>query len=96
MHEAFLSVESSFTNRRWLARDYDERTAIALAQRHNLPDVIARSLSARGIDLTMAASFLAPRLRNILPDPSQFKDMDKAAARLVQAIQSDEKIAGLW
>ena len=93
MHEAFLKVESSFTKRRWVAREYNERDALALAQRHHLPDVIARSLSARGINLDSAVSFLAPRLRDIMPNPSIFKDMDVAAARVAQAIQKGEKIA---
>jgi single-stranded-DNA-specific exonuclease len=90
---AFLSVESSFTGRRWLARAYDERVALTLAQRHGLPDIIARSLSARGIALDEASGFLEPRLRDLLPDPSRFKDMDKAALRFVRAVQDSESIA---
>jgi len=93
MSEAFLGVEQSFTGRRWVARDYDERTALALSQRHTLPDVIARSLSARGIDLETAPAFLQPKLRDLLPDPSRFKDMDKAAVRMAEALQRGEKIA---
>ncbi len=90
---AFLGVEKSATGRRWLARECDERLALALAQRHALPDLIARSLSARGIDLDSAPSFLEPRLRDLLPDPSILKDMDTAAARMVRAIRQSEKIA---
>ncbi len=93
MSEAFLNVEKSSTGRRWVARDYDERTALALAQRFTLPDIIARSLSARGIDLDGAPNFLSPKLRDLLPNPSRFKDMDKAAARMMEAIQHGEKIA---
>lgn len=93
MTDAFLGIESSATKRRWVARPYDERTALALAQRFTLPDVLARSLSARDINLDTAASFLDPKLRDLLPDPSQFKDMDTAAARMVAAVQSGEKIA---
>jgi len=93
MSEAFLGVEQSFTGRRWVARDYDERTALALSQRHTLPDVIARSLSARGIDLETAPAFLQPKLRDLLPDPSRFKDMNKAAVRMAEALQRGEKIA---
>ena len=81
MTSAFLGVERSFTGRRWLARPYDERMALALAQRFTLPDLIARSLSARSLDLETASAFLEPRLRDLLPDPSLFKDMDKAADR---------------
>jgi single-stranded-DNA-specific exonuclease len=90
---AFLSVAQSFTNRRWEARTYDERTATALAQRYTMPDVLARSLAARGVTLDEAPVFLDPKLRDALPNPSLFKDMDKAAARLVAALQNKEPIA---
>ena len=90
---AFLGISASFTGRRWEARTYDERTALALAQRFTLPDVIARSLAARDVTLDDAASFLDPKLRDALPNPSSFKDMDKAAARLVAALHKSEPIA---
>jgi len=93
MTAAFLGIEQSFTSRQWVAQAYDERLALALAQRYMLPDLIARSLSARGLDLDTAPFFLEPRLRDLLPDPSRFKDMDKAAARFAAAIQADENIA---
>jgi len=93
MITAFLGVERSFTGRKWVARAYDERLALTLAQRHTLPDVVARSLAARGGAVDGAPSFLDPRLRELLPDPSQFKDMDKAAERLAFAIQNDEPVA---
>jgi single-stranded-DNA-specific exonuclease len=93
IHPAFLSVDTSFSGRRWVAREYDERAALALSQRHTLPDLIARSLSARGVTLESAPSFLDPKLRDLLPDPSRFKDMDKAAARMAEAIMRNEKIA---
>jgi len=34
-----------------------------------------------------------PRIRDFLPDPSCFQDMDKGARRLADAVQKDEKIA---
>lgn len=93
MTAAFLNVSASFTGRRWEARGYDERAALALAQRYTLPDVIARSLAARGVTLDEAPAFLDPKLRDALPDPSSFKDMDTSAARLVSALQKGERIA---
>jgi single-stranded-DNA-specific exonuclease len=91
--DAFLGVEKSATDRRWIARDYDERLALALAQRHALPDLIARSLAARGVGLEDAAGFLDPRLRDFLPNPSALRDMDAAATRLAEAIRHGESIA---
>jgi single-stranded-DNA-specific exonuclease len=90
--DAFLGVERSLTGRRWQAAPSDERLALTLSQRLALPEVIGRVLAARGIGLDEAEIFLSPSLKSLLPDPSHLKDMDKAAARLVQAVTSNETI----
>ena len=92
MSEAFLGVERSLTGRRWLSRGGDERLALALSQRLALPEVVGRVLAARGIGLDEAPSFLNPTLRDLLPDPSHLKDMDKAVTRLVGAVTGGEII----
>ncbi|MDP1837732.1 MAG: DHH family phosphoesterase, partial [Reyranella sp.] len=89
---AFLGVERSLTGRRWAARLADERTALAIAQRHGLPDAVARLLAARDVDLDSVTEFLDPTLRRFLPDPLHLKDMDAAVARLVRAVQGGERI----
>jgi single-stranded-DNA-specific exonuclease len=90
---AFLKVNRSFGGRRWIARPSDERTALALAQGHGLPELVGRVLSARGIDLTTADAFLNPKLKSLLPDPSHLKDMDAAASRIARAIMEGERVA---
>lgn len=89
---ALLGVERSLTGRRWQSRAGDDRTAQALAQRLGLPEVVGRVLAARGIGLEEAESFLNPTLRDLLPDPSHLKDMDKAVERLVRAVTAGETI----
>ncbi|MBC7954175.1 MAG: single-stranded-DNA-specific exonuclease RecJ [Rhodospirillaceae bacterium] len=89
---ALLGVERSLTGRRWQAAPSDERLALTLSQRLALPEIIGRVLAARGIGLDDAESFLNPSLKSLLPDPSHLKDMDKAAARLVQAVTGGETI----
>ena len=93
MTAPFLGVEESFSGRRWTARAYDERQATAISQRYGLPDILARSLSARGLDVETAPAFLEPRLRELMPDPSLLKDMDKAVSRFVIALEKNEPIA---
>src|SRR5436309_15255849 len=90
---AFLGIERSLTGRRWAARLSDERAALAIAQRHGLPDAICRLLAAREVDLEGVPDFLEPTLRKFLPDPLHLKDMDPAVARLVRAGQTGERIA---
>jgi len=89
---AFLDIEKSLTGRRWAARLDDERAALAIAQRHGLPDAIARLLAARDVALDDVPDFLEPTLRRFLPDPSHLKDMDAAVARLVAAVRGGERI----
>ena len=89
---AFLDIEQSLTGRRWASRLGNERAALAIAQRHGVPDAIARLLAARDVPLDEVPDFLDPTLRKFLPDPSHLKDMDAAVDRLVKAVQAGEKI----
>ncbi|SMO66390.1 single-stranded-DNA-specific exonuclease RecJ [Paracoccus laeviglucosivorans] len=91
---AFLSVESSLTGRLWRGPDAAlERAAEALAQDSRLPLPVSRVLAARGIPSHEAAGFLDPKLRDLLPDPLTLRDMDRAAARIVAAVQARQRIA---
>ncbi|MCB5409892.1 single-stranded-DNA-specific exonuclease RecJ [Pseudogemmobacter faecipullorum] len=91
---AFLGVEASLTGRRWVGPDdHHERLAEAMGQATRLPLPLCRLLAARGVAPDQAAAFLAPQLRDLLPDPRSLKDMEKAAARFLQALQRREKIA---
>lgn len=91
---AYLGVESSLTGRRWLGPSAEvERQAEAIAQATGLPDVLTRILASRGVAAAEAENFLSPSLRELMPDPSSLKDMDKAAERIFEALQSGQRIA---
>lgn len=91
--EPFLGVARSASGRLWRRRAGDERLGLAISQRLELPDLIGQLLAARGQTLESAASYLEPRLRDLMPDPASFRDMDKAASRLADAILNGEQIA---
>jgi single-stranded-DNA-specific exonuclease len=93
MSEAFLGVERSVTGRRWRARLVDDRAGLVIAQRLALPEIVGRLLAGRGVAPEAAESFLNPTLRDLLPDPSRFHDMDSAAERLARAVKDGEAIA---
>jgi single-stranded-DNA-specific exonuclease len=92
---AFLGVERSLTGRRWIDRldAAGTQAALAIAQRHVIPDIVARVLAGRGVAPDNAAAFLEPSVRTLMPDPSSITDMDAAAARIAAAIAGDEPIA---
>ncbi len=94
MTDAFLGVESSITGRKWVGLPPDqERLAEALAQQADLPPPVARILARRGVAPEAAQGFLAPALRDLLPDPLTLKDMGAAAGRFLQALKTRERIA---
>jgi single-stranded-DNA-specific exonuclease len=87
-----LGIERSVCGRRWRFRNGDARAGEAIAERLGVPEIVGRLLVQRGIDLDHAPGFLAPRLRDQLPDPSHLRDMDAAVARLVRAVRDGETI----
>lgn len=91
---AFLNVEHSLTGRRWVGPTAaEDRQAEAMAQSTALPLSLCRTLVHRGVQADQAEAFLAPKLKNLLPDPLVLKDMGMAAGRFLRAVESGEKIA---
>jgi single-stranded-DNA-specific exonuclease len=91
--QVFLGVERSLTGKRWEERLGDARLAMGLSQRLGLPEIVGRILAARGVAPEEAEGFMAPRLRDLLPDPFSLRDMDKAASRLADAVVVGESVA---
>jgi single-stranded-DNA-specific exonuclease len=91
---AFLGVERSLTGRRWTGpSDADLRAAEAIGQTAGLPMPLARVLARRGVAPAEAEAFLAPALRDLLPDPLALRDMGAAADRLLKAVRTRQRIA---
>jgi single-stranded-DNA-specific exonuclease len=92
----FLGVERSVCGRTWRDR-LDERgasRALAIAQRHeDVPELLARVLAGRGIEVDAVAGFLDPTVRALMPDPDSLADMRTAAVRLADGIMRGETIA---
>src|SRR5258708_22341234 len=90
---SLLGVERSICGRRWRLRGGDGPEAQVIAERLALPEIVGRVLAQRGIDCNHASGFLAPRLRDQLPDPAHLRDMDAAVERLVRAVREGETVA---
>jgi single-stranded-DNA-specific exonuclease len=93
--QAFLGVARSLTDKLWLDR-LDARgaaKALAIVQRHQLPELLARVLAGRGIDIDGVSDFLDPTIRKLLPDPYTVTEMEAAAKRIADAAMRGEKVA---
>ncbi len=64
-----------------------------MEQATSLPSAVCRTLARRGVASEDANAFLAPTLRELLPDPLTLKDMGPAAERFLKAVKTREKIA---
>jgi single-stranded-DNA-specific exonuclease len=84
--EFALDIERSLTGQPWRWR----RSADPSVGMDALVDEL---LLARGVERDDLARNRDPRIRDFLPDPSCFRDMDKGAKRLADAVQGGETIA---
>ena len=90
----FLGVEQSLSGRRWIGPTPEvERATDMLAQQADLPRAVCQVLAQRGVPPMEAQSFLDPKLKELLPDPRNLKDMEIAAARFLHAAHQKQSIA---
>ena len=81
-----LGVERGLSGQAWRWRRSGDRELAADA-------LVDELLLARGVERADLARHRDPRIRDFLPNPSCFKDMDKGAKRLADAVQAGESIA---
>jgi single-stranded-DNA-specific exonuclease len=88
-----FSVARSFSGKRWILRACADDDARALERAGNISPFLARLLAGRGVRAEELPGILNPTIKQLLPDPSTLKDMDKAVARAREALDRHEKIA---
>jgi single-stranded-DNA-specific exonuclease len=93
--QAFLGVSQSATGKLWRDR-LDPRgaaRALAIAQRYQLPEMLARVLAGRNVEIDAVEDFLDPTIRKLMPDPYTVTEMEAAAKRIADATVRKEKVA---
>ena len=91
---SYLGVDASLTGRRWVGPGVEvERATEVLVQQTSLPLALCQVLARRGVAAEEAEAFLAPSLRDLLPDPRSLRDMEKAATRFLAAVKARQRIA---
>lgn len=72
---------------RWRGAGADARDAAYLPD-----DLVTQLLIARGCPREAIDAHRTPTIRQFMPDPSHFRDMDAAAERLADAVQAQEDV----
>ncbi|WP_246027265.1 single-stranded-DNA-specific exonuclease RecJ [Novosphingobium umbonatum] len=92
-HNALIGAAHSLTGRQWRWRAGNMDMAAQGGFSASLSDnLVTQILLARGVPREDLERHKAPTLRAFLPDPSAFRDMDKAAQRLADALERREAI----
>lgn len=85
-----LGVSQSLGGREWVWRggtmDCGDET-FGLSS-----DILEQLLLSRGVARDEIAKHASPTMREFLPNPSEFRDMEKAAERIASAVMSGEQI----
>ena len=80
-----LSITRSITGQLWRWRG-------ASADGLGSDDLVTQLLLSRGCPPDSLEAYRAPTIRAFMPDPSIFRDMDRAAERLADAVIAQEKV----
>ena len=85
-----LGVSQSLGGKAWLWRG---GTMDCGDQTYDLgSDIMEQLLVSRGVAPEEIAKHASPTMREFLPNPSEFRDMDRAAERIASAIEKGEQI----
>jgi single-stranded-DNA-specific exonuclease len=86
------SQKTSILGFNWQQKDHDERLAMAIRQKLELSDALAKIIAAKDISLDEVESFLDPKIKTHLPDPFQLLDMREAVTHTFEAIKQNKRI----
>lgn len=87
-----LGVTQSLSDKSWEWRGGNMELDPSLDPRGLNQDITAQLLMTRGVAPDDIERHANPTMREFLPDPSAFKDMDQAAARIADAVISREAV----
>ncbi len=84
--------QTSILGLNWCEKPYNERLAMAIQQKFELNDVLARLIAAHEIPLEEIENFLNPSIKTALPNPFDLLDMKEAVDHVIDAVKQKKKI----
>lgn len=91
----FLGISQSLSGARWVHApsiyphpDDTQRYAARLTELSKAPPAVANYLAGRGIEAEALSLFLAPTLRDLLPNPDVMRDVNLAARHIADAVMA--------
>jgi len=82
----------SVTGKEWILSNYNENLALEISQKLGIDYFLSKLLSIRKITADNCNSYLNPKIKEFMPNPSVLKDMDLAVDTLIKAIKDNKRI----
>ena len=77
---------SSVSGKNWIYKKFDTSDIKRISEKYSLSEIAAKLLSIRKQKIGNLELFLNPKIKNLLPNPMQLKDMEEAVERTYKAI----------
>ena len=83
---------SSVSGKSWIFKKFNSSDVIKFTEDFSLSEIVAKLLSIRKRNIDDINLFLNPKIKNLLPNPLNLKDMNKAIERTYKSIIKGELI----
>ena len=67
----------SVQDKEWIIKTFDKNSVELISKEYNLDFLTSKLLAIRNVNSENINSFLDPKIKNFLPNPFHFKDMNK-------------------
>jgi len=84
---------SSVSGKNWIFKKFNSTDVTKLSENFSLSEIVAKLLSIRIKNIGDISLFLDPKIKNLLPNPSHFKDMNNAVDRAYRCILKEDLIS---
>ena len=82
----------SVQGKEWVQKVYDKNLLELISSKYDLDYLTAKLIAIKGYEIEEIENFLDPKIKNFLPNPTQFKDCDKAIKTIYKHIENKSKI----
>ena len=84
--------QTSVNGKNWIYKKFDSSDVIKFTEKYSLSDTVAKLLSIRKQNIDNIDLFLNPKIKNLLPNPFQLKNMNIAINRTYESIVNNDVI----
>ena len=82
----------SLKGNKWKLKNFDDKLCLYLSQKYQIPYFLSKLLIIRNIDEDKIINYFKADIITNLPNPFLLIDMKKAALRLIEALNNNQKI----